>query len=70
MKPFRRDLAGREQDECGGKDQRAGEVSETERHRQGVAPGLAQRGRCDLDDPEAECDFWDLARNRISAHAD
>ena len=42
----------------------ASRVAEIHRHRHGVAAGLAERRREDLDDPEAERDFRNLASRR------
>lgn len=41
---------------------RSGEVSPIQCHGHGIAAGLAQRRRRDLDDPEDQCDFGNLAR--------
>ena len=46
------------------KERGAGEIAPIERHGDGVAAGLAQRRGGDLDDPEAEGDFGNLARRR------
>jgi hypothetical protein len=55
------DLSGDQRNKDCRKDHGADEIAEIQRHRDGVAAGLAERGRGDLDDPEAERDFRDFA---------
>jgi hypothetical protein len=55
------DLSGDQRNKDCRKDRGADEISEIQRHRDGVAAGLAERGRGDLNDPEAERDFRDFA---------
>jgi hypothetical protein len=43
------------------KDRRPDQIAEIHRHRHGVAAGLAESRRKDLDDPETQRDLWNLA---------
>jgi hypothetical protein len=58
-KDLRDDQHDKQAEEQGG----AGEIAPVERHGDGVAAGLAQRRRGDLDDPEAKGNFGDLAQS-------
>jgi len=62
---MRRELAADGSDEKRQEDARADRVTEIERHRHGVAAGLAERRRRDLDDPEDQGDLGDFARSRV-----
>jgi hypothetical protein len=48
------------------KNQGANQVAEIHRHRDRIAAGLAQGGAEDLDDPEDESDFGNLAKQNFA----
>ena len=60
MEPLGRDLGADSDKEDCDKDRRAHQIAEIQRHRHRVATGLAERGRENLDEPEAERDFGNL----------
>ena len=62
LKQLRRDLRTHRDDEQRRKNGGAHEVPEVHRHRYRVAPGFAEGGGGDLDDPEAEGDLGHLAQ--------
>src|SRR4029077_7292796 len=59
-------LCTQEQDQRRSEDHRAYEVAKPQGHRHGVTTDLAERGRKNLDDPEAERDFRNLAQHLIA----
>jgi len=69
MKFLRHDLRDHRGDENADEDEAADGVAEIHRHRNGVAAGFAKRGRDDLDDPEYQRDFRDLASFDLLIHA-
>jgi hypothetical protein len=59
---FSPNLCDDQHDEQADEESGALKITPAERHGDGVAAGLAQRRRGDLDDPEDEGDFGDLAQ--------
>jgi len=62
MKRLRGDLrcddGGKDTDE----NNAGNEVAQIQRHRHGIAAGLAKRRRKDFDHPKGQRDLWDFAR--------
>lgn len=51
------------------KDRRGDDIAELERHRSPVAARLAKRGGCDLDEPEPEDSFGNIAQDLLGRTA-
>ena len=65
MEPFRRDLQDDEDEQQRKKQRRADEIAPIQRHRDGVAAGLAECRRGDFYDPEDKRDLGNFGRVAI-----
>jgi hypothetical protein len=73
MEFSRDDLRDHQRNQQGEKDECADQIAPIERHGDGIAAGLAERRRRDLDHPERERDLRNLAQHRLArrmSHAD